>query len=235
LGEETAISDRPPNHPLLSWIRGSSVGVLAAFALAFSACGDDESQRQDANEPSGDFPVAVTSGKFPTEQRLAETEHLQLEVENVGTDTIPNLAVTIRTGDGQSSGPFSVRSDQPGLADANRPVWILEQGWPKLLPPGEDLADIEDAPTAGAGAAQTNTFAFGPLEAGETIDIVWKLTPVEAGTFTVSYELAAGLNGKAKAVSDDGSPVEGEFVVTISDKPPRATVGDNGDVELQGE
>jgi hypothetical protein len=212
-----------------------SVGALAAFALAFSACGDDESQRQDADEPTGDFPVAVNSGKFPTSQRLAQTEYLQLEVENVGSETIPNLAITISTGDAKASGPFSVRSDQPGLADPNRPVWILEEGWPKLLAPDEDLADLDQAPPAGAGAAQTNTFAFGPLEAGATKDIVWRLTPVEAGTYTVSYELAAGLNGKAKAVSDDGSPVEGEFVVTISDKPPRATVADNGDVVLQGE
>ena len=57
-------------------------------------------------------------------------------------------------------------------------------------------------------------------------DIVWRVTPVKAGTYTVHYQLAAGLNGKAKAVTDDGSPVKGEFVVTISDKPPRASVDD---------
>ena len=49
------------------------------------------------------------------------------------------------------------------------------------------------------------------------------MTPVQAGTYTVHYELAAGLKGKAKAVTDDGSPVKGEFVVTITDKPPQAT------------
>jgi len=38
---------------------------------------------------------------------------------------------------------------------------------------------------------------------------------------------------KAKAVGEDGSPVEGEFVVTITDKPARATVGDNGQVQIQ--
>ena len=56
------------------------------------------------------------------------------------------------------------------------------------------------------------------------------MTPVVAGTYTVHYELAAGLNGKAKAVTNDGGPVEGEFVVTISDKPPQARVDDAGNV-----
>jgi hypothetical protein len=57
---------------------------------------------------------------------------------------------------------------------------------------------------------------------------------VQAGTYTLHYELAAGLTGKAKAVAEDGSsPVEGEFVVTITDKPARATVAPNGDVEIE--
>jgi hypothetical protein len=58
------------------------------------------------------------------------------------------------------------------------------------------------------------------------------VTPVEAGTYTVHSELAAGLNGKAKAVTDDGSPVKGEFVVTVTDKPPQASVNGSGQVEI---
>jgi hypothetical protein len=96
--------------------------------------------------------------------------------------------------------------------------------------------ELDDAPTAGASAAQTNTFSFGPLPPGESKDIAWKVTPVEAGTYTVHYELAAGLAGKAKAVGEDGSsPVAGEFVVTITDKPPRASVDDAGNVVIEGE
>ena len=67
---------------------------------------------------------------------------------------------------------------------------------------------------------------------GESKDIVWRVTPVQAGTYTVHYELAAGLNGKAKAVTRDGGPVEGEFVVTITDKPPQARVNSAGEVEI---
>ena len=175
----------------------------------------------------------MQSAKFPTDQRLAQTRDLQLEIENTGNKTVPNLAVTVYTGDEKGGGSFSVRSDQPGLSNPNRPVWILENGFPKQLEPGEDIAELDSAPPGGASAAQTDTFAFGPLESGESKDLVWRVTPVVGGTYTVHYELAAGLTGKARAVGEDGSPVKGEFVVTISDKPPRAGVDENGDVTIE--
>jgi hypothetical protein len=204
--------------------------VLAIIASGASGCGDD-AERQDADEPAADFPVEVTSAKFPTDQRLAQTSDLELEIENAGDEDVPDLAVTIFTGDQPSSGSFSVRSEQPGLADPNRPVWILENGFPKLVTP--QVKDLETAPPAGAEAAQTNTFSFGAVPPGESKDIVWRVTPVQAGTYTVHYELAAGLNGKAKAVTRDGGPVEGEFVVTITDKPPQARVNSAGEVEIR--
>jgi hypothetical protein len=210
-----------------------SLSAFAALALVVSACGGSK-PRQDASEPTGEFPVAVNAAKFPTDQRLAETSDLRLQIENTGADQVPNLAVTIYTGDQKASGSFSVRSDQPGLADPNRPVWVLENGFPKLATSsGESVKELDAAPSAGAAAAQTDTFAFGPLDAGDTKDIVWRVTPVIAGTYTVHYELAAGLNGKARAVTDDGSPVTGEFVVTVSDKPPRASVDANGNVVIE--
>jgi hypothetical protein len=51
-----------------------------------------------------------------------------------------------------------------------------------------------------------------------------------AGTYTLRYQVEAGLTGKAQAVTEEGGEVKGEFVVTISDKPPKARVGDNGQV-----
>jgi hypothetical protein len=249
LGEENATSAHPPHR-----LRGAPrllvpITAFAAIALGASACGDEP--RQDADEPSGNFPVEVTAAKFPTDQRLAETADLQLDVSNVGDDTVPDLAVTIYTGDQKSAGPFQVRSDQPGLADPNRPVWILENEFPKCVTnagyklqpdsqtrcvtPDEAAAQggLEQAQSAGAEAAQTDTFSFGELEPNDEIGMVWRLTPVVAGTYTVHYELAAGLSGKAKAVTADGGAVEGEFVVTISDKPPQASVAGNGDVVIE--
>lgn len=208
--------------------------VLAALALAslIAACGGDD-ERQDSAAPSGKYPVEVTRAQFPPRQRLAETSDLRLAVENVGERTVPDLAVTIWTDENRAGGPFDIRIDQPRAADRNRPVWILEHNYPKLLRPGVSLAELDRAPTAGAETAQTTTFSFGAVEPGESRDIVWRVTPVMSGTYTVHYRLAAGLYGNAKAVTADGSPVEGEFVVTITDEPPRTRVNAQGDVVIE--
>jgi hypothetical protein len=220
--------------------------AVAAIASGVSACGSEP--RQDADEPSGDFPTEVTAAQFATDQRLAETSDLTLDVKNAGDETIPDLAVTIYTGDQKAGGPFQVRSDQPGLADPNRPVWILENEFPKCvtdagykLQPNSDArcvspleaqtkGGLDKAQSAGAEAAQTDTFSFGPLEPNETREIVWRVTPVQPGTYTVHYRVAAGLLGKAVAVTGDGSIPEGEFVVVITDVPPQTRVDNSGRV-----
>ena len=214
--------------------RGKTVLALALCGalVAVGGCGGG-GERQDVNEPSGEFPVEVSAAKFPTRQRLAETSDLELTIENIGDEQIPDLAVTICLDDCQSDGSFSLRSDQPGLASPNRPVWILEQDYPKLLEPGTSRKELDKAPSAGAEAAQTNTFSFGPMAPGDEITPVWRVTPVRGGTYTVHYKLAAGLTGKAKATTADGSPAEGSFVVTISTKPPQATVKPNGKIEIE--
>ncbi|MGH2994669.1 MAG: hypothetical protein ACRDL1_14200 [Solirubrobacterales bacterium] len=193
-------------------------------ALLLAACGGG-GERQDANEPEADFPIEVTTAKFPNRQRLAETTDLRLEVENTGEETIPDLAVTIFVEDG-AQGSFSIRLDQPGLANPNRPVWVLEDKYPRLAgeprPPGSSPADT----------AATNTYAFGALEPGDTREMIWRVTPVRGGTYTVNYEIAAGLHGSAEAVTADGPP-SGKFVVTIATKAPKATVNDAGKVEIQ--
>ena len=192
--------------------------LAAVSAVTLAACGGGE--RQDADEPEGDYPVQITKSEFPNRQRLAQTSTLQLGVKNAGDKTIPDLAITIST-DPNANESFSVRSEQPGLADPSRSVWILENGYPKYAG--------ETAP-AGADAAQTKTFSFGPLEPGATKNIVWALTPVIAGTYTIQYRIQAGLQGKAKAVTNGGSVPEGEFVVQISDVPPQTRVDDAGNV-----
>jgi len=216
------------------------LGLLLAAGVA--SCGGT---RQDANEPEGNFPVSIVSADFPSKQKLAQNTNLTLAVENSGDTAIPNLAITVFTTSNASTGEsttttgttstattssqelptsqgsFSVRSEQEGLAIPFRPVWILEEGFPKYE--GETAS-------AGAEAAQTDTYAFGELPANQTKRIVWNVTPVQAGTYTVHYRVAAGLEGKAKAVTADGSVPEGEFVVRISSAPPQTRVNDAGQV-----
>jgi hypothetical protein len=232
-------------HPLKAR-RRIGIGLVAAvMAAGVASCGGGE--RQDASEPEGNFPVQIVSADFPSKQQLAQNTNLTLAIENSGDKTIPDLAITIfttsnaSTGESggtstttasgttgassedlpQSQGSFSVRSDQPGLAIPFRPVWILEEGYPKLE--GQTAS-------AGAEAAQTDTFSFGSLASNQTRTMVWNVTPVQAGTFTVHYRVAAGLQGKAKAVTADGSVPEGEFVVRISSAPPQTRVNDSGQV-----
>jgi hypothetical protein len=220
------------------------MGLAAVIvAVVVASCGGE---RQDANEPEGDFPVQIVSANFPSKQKLAENTNLTLSVENTGDKAIPDLAITIFTSSDASTseptssstgttstgtgttqelptvqGSFSVRSEQQGLAIPFRPVWILEEGFPKLA--GQTAS-------AGAEAAQTDTFSFGTLAANQTRAMVWNVTPVQAGTYTVHYRVAAGLQGKAKAVTGDGSVPEGEFVVRISSAPPQTRVNDAGQV-----
>ena len=198
-------------------------------AVLIAGCGGSD-PRQDENEEEGDYPVEVTVAEFAPKQRLAETTDLELAFRNSGDETIPNLALTIYTGDEKADGAFNMRSNSEGLADPNRPVWILENEYPKLLETGMTAKDLDAAPTAGAETASTNTYAFGELEAGDTIRTVFRVTPVVAGTYTVHYEVAAGLDGNARAVTDSGEPVVGEFVATITDQPKATKVDESGKV-----
>jgi hypothetical protein len=236
--EESSSTARP-----LKARTGIGIGLFAALTAAvLVSCGGGSPQ--DVTEPSGSFPVQIVSADFPSKQKLAENTNLTLAVANSGDQTIPNLSITIFTtsnastgnsntagtsttpagsqgSEPEAQGSFSVRSDQPGLAIPFRPVWILEEGYPKL--------EGQTAP-AGAEAAQTDTYAFGPLAPNQTRRMVWNVTPVQAGTFTVHYQVAAGLQGKAKAVTADGSLPQGEFVVRISNTPPQTRVNDQGKV-----
>jgi hypothetical protein len=194
-------------------------GALAFTALSTSACGGG-GPRQDESEPAGKFPLEITTSQFPTRQRLAESAMLRLGVENTGERAIPDVAITISI-DENAIRPFSVRDPQPNLAAPDRPVWVLEHDYPRLV--GEPT-------TAGAKTANEKTFSFGSLEPGKSVEAEWKVTPVRSGTYTLDYQVDAGLTGKAKAVTADGNPPTGSFVVQITAEPPQTRVNDQGEV-----
>jgi hypothetical protein len=167
---------------------------------------------------AGKYPVRVVTAKFPNRQRVAQTNLLRLSVRNVGDKALPNTVVSLFI-DRNAQGSFQVVENAPGQANQSRPVWILNNLYPKLA---------DNVAPAGADAAQTNTFQFGSLAKGETKEMRWSLTPVRGGTHTLRYQLAASLEGQAQAVNEDGSPVRGQFVVSIATKPPKAGVNDKG-------
>lgn len=183
--------------------------MLVAGALAIPVgCGGSE-ERQDASEPSGDFPVEITKVKFPRKQGLGETSRLKITVLNSGEEMIPNIAMTVNG--------FYYRTEQPYVADPARPVWIVN------LPP------------ANGQTALVNTWALGSLGAGESATFKWSLTSVRAGTHQLEYRAAAGLNGKARAITDTGGVPSGTISVRVTRDPRKSYVLPNGEVVEKGE
>jgi len=192
-----------------------------ALAALLGACGGEESS--DANQPAGTYDVRVTDASFPTEQRLGQTSLMALGVRNTGKKALPSLTVTVSIAgkEGQSSSlPFGYRDPQTGLAQPDRPVWVLAAGYPRL-------ADSSDA--GGATTSNRKTFSLGPLKPGATTEAVWKLSAVKAGRFTVLYKIDAGLSGTAKAETN-GVAAGGSFATEISAVPPDTEVTDDGEV-----
>jgi hypothetical protein len=186
-----------------------------------AACGESSS---DANEEAGTYQVKVTKAEFPAHQRLGQTSLLRIGVRNTGEKKVPALTVTISIAgrEGQTSSlPFGIHSPEPGLAQPDRPVWVLSENYPKR-------GDSQEP--GGATTASPKTFDFGPLKPGKSIEGVWKLSAVKSGNYTLLYRVNAGLIGAAKAVTEAGGVPRGSFAVRISTVPPNTTVTDNGEV-----
>jgi hypothetical protein len=202
--------------------------------LVVAACGGGE--RQDAHEPNGKFRVQVTDASFPTTQRLAQQTHLVINIRNTGNKTIPNVAVSIcnvtcsssaSSGEGTSVAAFAQSLNQQYLANQSRPVWIVNRGPGKC---GYSCA------SGGAGAgvtAYSNTWALGSLKPGRSLHFAWAVTAVEPGKHVVAWQVAAGLNGKARAVLSDGTRPQGTFLVHIGTQPQQSYVNNNGQIVTQ--
>ena len=65
-------------------------------------------------------------------------------------------------------------------------------------PPGPCRYSCRSGGPGGAVTAYANTWALGPLKPGATAKFVWGVTAVKSGRHVVQYQVAAGLNGKAK-------------------------------------
>jgi hypothetical protein len=200
-------------------LRGWSVATLCLLAIA--GCGGGE--RQDENEPEGNFPVEVVEAKFPEAQKLAKSSDLVVTVRNAGSKTIPNIAMTV---DG-----FDRRENDPDVADPSRPVFALNGVQVEIA----GFPEAKDASPRGCDTAYVNTWACGSLKPNQQKTFRWSVTAVHAGDFTVDWRVAAGLDGKAKAVAPGGGPApRGSFSGTISDEPPDARVADDGKTIVSG-
>jgi hypothetical protein len=207
--------------------RTRSCGVIAGIAasLALSACGGGT--EQNASEPTGIFPVSVAVARFPTFQRLAQRSRMVIAVRNTGQKTIPDIAVTITDPPyGTTVQAFGRYVSQPGLASHSRPVWIVDR------PPGPCTFSCLSGGPGGAVTAYSNTWALGRLAPGQTATFVWGVTAVVAGTHVIRYEVAAGLNGKAKARLSGGAIPTGTFKVKVTQQPQQSYVNNKGQIVI---
>jgi hypothetical protein len=200
-------------------LRARSVAALCLVAVA--GCGGGE--RQDENEPEGNFPVEVVRATFPEQQKLAKSSDMIVTVRNAGQDTIPNIAVTVNG--------FDRRKNNPELADPSRPVFAINGVQVEIA----GLPEAKDASPRGCDTAYVNTWACGPLRPNEQKTFRWSVTAVQAGDFNINWRVAAGLDGKAKAVAAGGGPApRGQFSGTISDEAPDVRVADDGKTIVNG-
>jgi hypothetical protein len=183
---------------------GSAVLALAAL---LSACGGSSS---DSNEPAGNYQLKVSKASFPGKQFVGQTSLMRIDVTNTGEKTVPTLAVTVNVEGKEGEGaqiPFAVHDPAAGLANADRPVWVLAATYPRLVGSSE---------SGGATTSSPRTFSFGPLKKGQSVEAVWKLSAVRPGKYTVGYEVGAGLNGEAKAKTSNGVAPGGTFSTEIT-------------------
>src|SRR5215217_7471100 len=202
-------------------VRARRMSVVCVCLLAVAGCGGGE--RQDENEASGDFPVEVVKASFPGSQKLAKSSDLVVTVRNAGEKTIPNIGLTVKG--------FDERKDNPDLADADRPVFAINGVQVKIA----GFPEAKDASPRGCDTAFVNTWACGPLKPNEQRTFRWSVTAVQAGPYKVDWRVAAGLDGKAKAVAPSGGPApRGSFAGTISDAAPKVRVADDGKTIVSG-
>jgi hypothetical protein len=195
--------------------RGAVLPALIAAAIcALLAAGCGGGARLDAHEPKGSYAMEVVKASFPTRQSIARPTSFVLQVRNTGSNTAPNVAVTVDS--------FYYTENYPELAATKRPIWVIEKGpGPTAKPP---VQSQEVSQPGGGQTMYVNTWALGSLARNGTRTFVWKVVPVKAGTYTVHFKLAAGLAGKAKAVLSGGGPVQGALTASIAPLPPNTHV-----------
>jgi hypothetical protein len=191
------------------------------MAAVLASCGGSEAGGQFSNETAGEYPVEVVSAVFPRRQIVARTYDLRLDVRNSGDETIPAINTTIDLPGKDSVLAFAYRTDQEGVAAAQRPIWVLEEGYPKL------------AGTVGRGGTATSnrrTFNFGELAPGQTARMIWRLTAVKAGDFRIRWQISAGLGLDTTAVDAAGEQPTGLLPVSISGKALLTEIDEDGNV-----
>jgi hypothetical protein len=219
---------------LVAHRRIAALALSLAGASALAGCGSQvvKGDPQDRAEPTGDFPVRVTTATFPKKQSLAKDSSMQIVVENAGAKRVPNINVTVKCGAGLG-GSFMTATDESDVADPERPQFVVNKipTRTERVNPPLDPAPLERS------SAFVDTYPLGPLEPGRTATFRWDVTAVKAGPYRLCWRVNAGLYGKAKAVPSGNSELatRGEFKGEVSNKPPKAKIADDGKTVIESD
>lgn len=171
----------------------ASLALAAGFAVALPGCGNTDPVAVDGSDGT---PYKVSAdASFPTKQKVANQQTLKITVRNEeASRTIPDVAVVVR---GLQRKLPAGNNGNGMIADRRRPIWIV------------------DEPPAGGPTAFSNTWALGPLRAGEERTFTWKLTPVLAGDHEITWSVAGDLveDGPVEAT---GGVAEGAIDVRVA-------------------
>ena len=224
--------------------------LACAPALLVAGCGGGT--RQDKDEPKGNFPVEVVSAEFPEQQKLAKDSKMEIVVRNAGNKEIPVVSVTVEcpgqkargdeddrsggsggspSGSGSQGGGFNYKTTFPGVADPSRPQFVVNT-IPTRTPRNYDRGRLDPLERS---SSYVSTFPLGKLGPNREATFVWDVTAVRAGPYKICWKVNAGLDGKAKAVPSQGTPITGAFTGTISDEAPDARIADDGRTVIESE
>lgn len=219
-------------------LRALAVVIAAVLAVAMlAACGGDDSssgnatasdggaKEKQAEEKGAVYKVKLTYSEFPFVQEVGGTKMMRLGFENYGDNVVPNLNVTLGIAgeEGEASSlPFAIHDPTPGVAQADRPAWVLAAGYPRF--------EGSKQP-AGASTANQKTFAFGRLKPGQEKKMVWKLSAVRPGHYKLDYTGGGDLDPNSETKSPfKGVPPGMYFNVDIVRDLKNTRVTDSGRV-----
>ena len=207
---------------------GLALAVCAAV-LPLAACGG--SDKQDADEPSGDFTVSVVSAQFPRQQKLAEEAQMVITVRNVGDKKVPLVAVTLTAGGGVSSSGNGTQGSGSRASATARRSRASRTRCGLYGSSTRDRARSRPEGPGGGVTAYVGTWTLGPLEPGQQKTFTWSVAPVRAGNYRIDWRVGAGLDGKAKARLSNGNIPQGVFRVFIERRAPsQQRVTDSGQI-----
>ena len=193
------------------------------------------------------------SAEFPQEQKLAKDSKMEIVVRNPGSKEIPVISVTVEcpgtkpsggddgensggsggspSGSGSQGGGFNYQTTFPNVADPSRPQFVVNT-IPTRTPRNYDRGRLDPLERS---SSYVSTFPLGKLAPNREVTFEWNVTAVKSGPYKICWKVNAGLDGKAKSVPHEGTPIAGEFTGTVSDVAPDARIGDDGRTIIESE